>query len=145
MFRLAANLPSVSLNLKACLFGLVGDLVTDLLDLILGLITLGASLGDLIHLDHGAVVHEPLDGLGTTDGLANGRHPSICGEDLHREIHVLDVGALELVSDVILGHVELKVAREGIEGQRLASTLVRLHAQVGEEGIARWLDRKSVV
>ena len=36
------------------------------------------------------------------------------------------------------------MAREGIEGQRLAGTLIRLHAQVGEEGIALDLSDREV-
>ena len=53
MFGLTANLPGVSLDPKARLFGLVGGIVARLLGLALGLITLGASFGDLVHLDHG--------------------------------------------------------------------------------------------
>lgn len=85
------------------------------------LLSLGlGSAGNLVHLGDLGVLDQPVDGLGATDGVANGRHAAI-GEELSLGgLDVLDAGALELAVNVLLGDLDLELTGESVEGEGLA-------------------------
>ena len=74
-----------------------------------------------------------VDGLGATDGLADGRHTAIGDELSLGSLDVLDAGLLELGVDVVLGDLDLELTGEGVESQGLAGDVVGLLVQVADE------------
>ena len=74
-----------------------------------------------------------VDGLGATDGLADGRHAAIGNELGLGSLDVLDAGLLELGVDVVLGNLNLELTGEGVQSQGLTGNVVGLLVQVADE------------
>ena len=68
------------------------------------------------------VLDQMVDGLGATDGLADGRHAAIGDELGLGSLDVLDASLLELSVDVVLGDLNLELAGESVESQGLTAT-----------------------
>lgn len=79
-------------------------------------------LGGLVDLGHLGVLDQVIDGLGATDGLADGRHAAIGDELGLGSLDVLDASLLELSVDVVLGDLDLELTGEGVESQGLTAT-----------------------
>ena len=94
---------------------------------------LGSTLGVLVNLGNLSGLDQPVDGLGTTDGVADGRHAALGNKGGLGSLDVLDAGALELLVDVLVGDLELELAGQGVESEGLASDVVSLLVQVGDE------------
>lgn len=75
-------------------------------------------LGGLVDLGHLGVLDQVVDGLGATDGLADGRHAAIGDELGLGSLDVLDAGLLELGVDVVLGDLDLELTGEGVPEAR---------------------------
>lgn len=86
-------------------------------------------LGGLVDLGHLGVLDQVVDGLGATDGLADGRHAAIGDELGLGSLDVLDAGLLELGVDVVLGDLDLELTGEGVESQGLTGNVVGLLVQ----------------
>lgn len=90
-------------------------------------------LGGLVDLGHLGVLDQVIDGLGATDGLADGRHAAIGDELSLGSLDVLDAGLLELGVDVVLGDLNLELTGESVERQGLTGNVVGLLVQVADE------------
>ena len=77
-------------------------------------------LGGLVDLGHLGVLDQVIDGLGATDGLADGRHAAIGDELGLGSLDVLDAGLLELGVDVVLGDLDLELT-----GSQVSSVMPR--------------------
>ena len=94
---------------------------------------LGSTLGVLINLGNLSGLDQPVDGLGTTDGVADGRlRPSATKTTL--EASTSSTPAL-LNSSSMSSSVtsSLSSAGQGVEGEGLASDVVSLMVQFGDE------------